>query len=144
MSLNDFYLSTTAIENDLNKIISDMSHALLNSKFGGFNELNTRDVLLNVRKAMVLLGRLDFNQLPTSELDQLKQIKDILQDRMESMNDELEYIKQNRSADYYRYNKMSINTFVEPLGRLIESLGGLLTASARVYVGGSLIPRRFL
>jgi hypothetical protein len=144
-SLNDFYVATTAIENDLNKIITDTAYAVIQPQgYAQQSEPMIREILPNIRKASIALAKIEFNRIPNIEIEQLTQIKELLESRADALETELDALSKASTSTTYKLYRQGISTFFGSLKGLISSLTGLLVSSSRTYLVGSGLPRRFM
>jgi hypothetical protein len=142
--LSNFYSATTALENDLNKIISDTAYSSLKGVYATPTEPKVREVLPNIRNAMMSLGKINITSLPDIEVNQLTQIKDILDKLVEALVNELNNLQTSGRRNEYILYKKGIDTFMNELMRLTFSLNALLVSSSRMTLTGSGLPRRFM
>lgn len=143
-ALDNFYSSTTYIENDLIKIISDTASYTMQSIYGANVEPKIREMLPNIRKAIVALGKIHFSSLPDAEIDQLKQIKDRLSTLVNTLEEEIEVLRTSNHISHaeYRHYKRGIDTFLGDLKRMISSLNDFLVSTSRI--SGGRLPTRFM
>jgi hypothetical protein len=140
-ALTNFYESITNLENELNKVISDTSYLTIQPYFGVTFEPKVRDILPTIRKSIVSLGKIRFNSLPDIEINQLKEIKDRLNNQVITLETELETLKTSVSPQDYRHYKRGIDTFFGDLKRMVSVLNDFLISTSRV---GGRLPTRFM
>jgi hypothetical protein len=141
--LTKFFEYSTNLENELNKVIADTTYFTLQPMYGPTFEPKIREILPNIRKAIVSLGKIRFNSLPDVELNQLKEIKDRLNNQVITLESELENLRTgNVSPQDYRHYKSGIDTFFGDLKRMVSSLNDFLVSTSRV--SGGRLPTRFM
>ena len=143
-ALVNFYESSSNLENELNKVIADTSYYTLQPMYGATFEPKIREILPNIRKAIVALGKIHFSSLPDMEINQLKEIKDRLNSQITTLETELESL---RTANHvlpaeYRHYKKGIDTFFGDLKRMVSVLNDFLVSTSRV--SGGRLPTRFM